>query len=429
MAERIKGIETNQISSSSIEERYAECVKRIESLEKELEKKNRDLTLKTASIAQAQNNLAGIINTVGDALFIVADHDTVILSNKAASVLLGYSGDELIGIGIGAIISEDIVRDIRHKLVEESKIQIHEIVLQKKDGTHITVSLSCAVLPSNQQASGNIIIVLHDLTVRKTLEAQLLQAEKLESIGRLSSGIAHEINTPMQFIGDNTRFLKDSFAELMAILGGAAAATDKNEDTAYLLNEIPLAISQTLEGIQKVSAIVGAMKDFSRPGSAELQSVDINKQLQGAALITTNEWRSSSTLELLLEPDLPSLTGYPGELNQVWLNLIINAAHAIEDRLKLFPENQSPGKIVIKTSSSARELVVSISDNGCGIAESIQAKIFDPFFTTKAVGRGSGQGLTLVRSIVRGKHHGTIDVQSAEGQGSTFTIRLSRKHV
>lgn len=276
-----------------------------------------------------------------------------------------------------------------------------------------------------------------DVTHWREMEEQLQQSQKLESIGQLAAGIAHEINTPIQFIGDNTRFTADCLTTLMTFAANQAAiaashpdpearrrAADAAEgaDFTYLATEVPKAIEQTLEGINRVATIVRAMKEFSHPGSTELTPCDLNHLIKNAVIITNNTWKYVAELSMNLEANLPPIPLVASDFNQVLLNLIVNSAHAIEDETK--KGKKPPGKIHIVTSRTGDLISLSISDDGCGIPEDIRARIYDPFFTTKEVGRGSGQGLTIARSIIVDRHHGSITCESEVGIGTVFTILL-----
>jgi PAS domain S-box-containing protein len=284
------------------------------------------------------------------------------------------------------------------------------------------------------------VIMGEDVTDRLVLEEELVQAQKLESIGHLAAGIAHEINTPTQFVGDNVRFLSDSFSDIgrlieqyQRLLAAARAGVcpqalieacetaNHGADLEYLLAEIPKALEQSAEGIDRVATIVRAMKEFSHPGSMEKAAVNLNKAIESTVTVARNEWKYVADLHTDLDPFLPLVPCLVGELNQVVLNMIINATHSIADALK---DTGGKGRISICTSRVRDFVEVRIADTGMGIPESIRQKIFDPFFTTKEVGRGTGQGLAIARSVVVGKHGGTIAVDSEVGKGTTFLIRL-----
>lgn len=275
-----------------------------------------------------------------------------------------------------------------------------------------------------------------EVLTRERLEEELRLAQKLEAIGQLASGIAHEINTPMQYIGDNIAFLSRAFeviekflAAQTELLGQAEppalpqiqselAATRKKLRLDFLSREVPGALSASRSGIEHVTTIVRAMKSFAHVDQGEKSSCDLNQTIRDTLIVAQSEYKAVATAETELA-ELPPVLCFAGKLNQVLLNLIVNAAHAIADA-------ERPTRGVIRVSSSVDSGVVSISvsDNGAGVPEAIRNKIFDQFFTTKAVGRGTGQGLSLVRNVVVDAHGGTVAFTSEVGVGTTFTIRL-----
>jgi len=277
---------------------------------------------------------------------------------------------------------------------------------------------------------------------RQQLEIQLRHTQKLESIGALAAGIAHEINTPTQYIGDNATFLDGVVPELLAclqaqrqfLLDRRSGPTDPNReaellgqsealDLDYLAAELPKAIRQTLDGVARVAGIVGAMKDFSHPGRAGKALVDLNKSIQSTLIVSRNEWKYVATLETDLDPALPPVPCLQGEINQAILNLVVNAAHAIAETLGTGSSGEL-GVIRIATRQVGQEVEIAISDTGAGMTEPIRERIFEPFFTTKPVGKGTGQGLSIAHSLIADRHGGQISFESKIGVGTTFTIRL-----
>jgi len=273
-----------------------------------------------------------------------------------------------------------------------------------------------------------------EVATRERLERDLRLAQKLESIGQLAAGIAHEINTPMQYVGDNVAFLSRAFAkvlEYMDVANRAASgetASSLSEAHAqlassktalkleFLLKNVPKALHDSQAGIEHVSNIVRAMKSFAHVDQDEKTAGDINRALADTLIVAQNEYKSVATVETDFG-QLPPLLCYPGRLNQVFLNLIVNAAHAIGDT------KRQDGLIRVVSRCDAGTLTVTISDNGGGIPFKIQHQVFDPFFTTKPVGKGSGQGLSLARDIVA-SHGGTLTFETRPGQGSDFFVRL-----
>jgi len=277
---------------------------------------------------------------------------------------------------------------------------------------------------------------------QEKLQVRLLQAQKLESVGQLAAGIAHEINTPAQFIGTNINFIDDAFRDvaqamslLLSLLASvktgsvteaqirASEAAVEQLDWDYLQEEIPGAINQSKEGIKRVSSIVQAMKEFSHPGSREKVEADLNRLLKTAITVSRNEWKYVATIDTDLDPDLPLVPCLTDEMGQVVLNLLINAAHAIENKLGPNPEGKK-GRITLSTRQDGQHVEIRVVDTGIGIPAPIRDKVFDPFFTTKEVGKGSGQGLAIAHDVITGKHHGTLLFETEPDVGTTFIIRL-----
>jgi two-component system, NtrC family, sensor kinase len=267
-------------------------------------------------------------------------------------------------------------------------------------------------------------------------QAQAANASKLQSIGQLAAGIAHEINTPTQYVGDNVRFLGEAFASVQKCIDELTTLTEsgcesvsavsvraslRGTDMPYLCTEIPKAVAQSLDGIQRIATIVSAMKEFSHPGQ-ELTPTDINHAIVNTIAVATNEWKYVATIVTELDATLPPVPVIPGEFNQVILNIIVNAAQAIGAARAT--DAGGKGTIRIVTCHTPRWAEVSICDDGCGMPRQIQDRIFDPFFTTKPVGKGTGQGLSIAHHVIVEKHRGTITVSSEVGRGTTFTVRV-----
>jgi len=304
--------------------------------------------------------------------------------------------------------------------------------------TYFEVLMS-RMLDVSEKISG-FLIFFTDITERKLAERQLAQSQKLESVGRLAAGIAHEINTPTQFINDNIRFIRESFDDLSGVirtcnrLRTAAKNGDSTEeivtelfrdmdhaDAEYLLEEVPAAVEQCLDGLAKVSHIVRSMKDFARPDLDAKSLIDINRAIESTVTVARNEWKYVAEVVLDLEPDLPLVPCMAAEFNQVILNMVINAVQAIKDGVH---DETGKGTIRIHTGHGDNELEISISDTGAGIPAEIADRIFDPFFTTREPGKGTGQGLAMAYRVITDHHGGAITFTSNKNQGTTFVIRL-----
>lgn len=285
------------------------------------------------------------------------------------------------------------------------------------------------------------LCLYEDITEKLILERDLRQAQKMEAVGQLAAGIAHEINTPMQYVGDNIRFFRDSFGDIQRILNSCLLWRDANakgapteeavrqltddinsNDIPFLLEEIPTALTQSFEGASRVEKIVRAMKDFSHPGNDEKVAMDINKLLESTITVSRNEWKYVADMKIDLAGDLPLVTCFAGELSQAFLNIIVNGAHAIGDVIA--SGSTGKGKIGITTSRKGEGVEIQISDSGGGIPEEIQGRIFEQFFTTKARGKGTGQGLAIAHRVIVDIHQGTLSFTSEKGRGTVFTIFL-----
>jgi len=326
------------------------------------------------------------------------------------------------------------------KTLQDGKVHQGITATPQKDGAYNYRIVSSPIHDRDGRVVAAIEMV-EDITEKLRLERELNQAQKLEAVGRLASGIAHEINTPTQYVGDNIEFLQIAYESLVDLIRASqkiveagrqgpippelsAEAKDliKNMNLDYLMEQIPRAIEQSIEGVGRISDIVQAMKEFSHPGPAEKTCVDLNQCIRSTVTVSRNEWKYVADLEMDLANDLPQVSCLPSEFNQVILNLIVNASHAIADAVGDGAERK--GTITVSTRQDGAWVVVRVADTGSGIPEEIRERIFDPFFTTKEIGRGTGQGLAIARNVVVDKHGGTLAVESEVGKGTTFTIRL-----
>ncbi|MBS4050986.1 MAG: GHKL domain-containing protein [Methylomonas sp.] len=272
--------------------------------------------------------------------------------------------------------------------------------------------------------------MIDDISDTKTLQNQLIQAQKLEAIGQLASGVAHEINTPIQYIGDNLSALSQNFTDITAYhqavarlipdaLKPRADKLAEDHDIQFILEDSPQAIRQSLEGVERVAEIVKAMKAFSHMESAQSkQFINLHEALNSALTISRNSYKYVARVETDYDGEIGGIECYANQLNQVFLNLIINAAHAIEE------SQNHAGLIRVTTRKRGEQVEIQILDNGAGIPKPIRDKVFNLFFTTKPVGKGTGQGLSLAHSIIVEKHRGQLFFESETGVGTTFHILL-----
>ena len=392
----------------------------------------------------ALSHLAALVESSEAAIISASLEGKVLTWNPAAERIYGYSLDEIKGRDLSVIAPPERIQeqqDLLWKVRQGECIRHIETVRVRKGEVPISVLMTVSPI---RDASGDITgscAIASDITERKFLERQLAQAQKLESIGQLAAGIAHEINTPIQYVGDNTRFLRDAFTRLGqvfqgyegllgALQGGADVAplvTDmlalvKATRVRDVLAEVPQSLADSLDGIARVAEIVRAIKEFSHPGSSEKTPQDLNRAIASTALVSRNEWKYVAELETNLDPDLPLVQCLPGEFNQVILNLIINAAHAIGDVVARKPG--SKGRITVSTRRDGDWAEIRVRDTGTGIPEENRRNIFNPFFTTKEVGKGTGQGLSIAHTVIVQKHGGTIAFDTEMGAGTTFIVRI-----
>ena len=388
-------------------------------------------------VERANAELAAIVECADTAIISQDLDGTVLTWNKGAERVYGYAAAEMVGRSMAHLAPPeraDESSELVEKLRRGESVEHLETTRLTKSGELIHVLLTMSPI---RDANGSIIGMAHvawDITQIKHLERQLAQTQKLESIGHLAAGIAHEINTPIQYIGDNGKFLEDAFRDLLKFADGPGLNASEASKPAipspqalddgileYLRGEVPKAIEQLLEGVDQVARIVRAMKEFSHPGPVEKMPVDVNRAIESTALVSKNEWKYVADLTTDFDPNLPPVPCVAGEINQVILNLIVNAAHAIADAVR---DSGTKGSIQIATRRSGGYAEIRVSDTGCGIPESVQSKVFDPFFTTKPVGKGTGQGLAIAHSVIVQKHRGTITLESEPGVGTTFVIQL-----
>ncbi len=322
-----------------------------------------------------------------------------------------------------------------HQLRQQQQVE-HDNIAFEKDGQRRLLALSAYMAASGSRPT---IIMARDVTRKRFLDVQESQAQKLEAIGQLAAGIAHEINTPTQYVADNAAFLQQSWSELANVLAAygmavkeagtgclsqvtlaAVRQAEQAADFDFLSREIPLAIEGALEGVQRIAKIVRAMKDFSHPDSAERKAVDINKAIETTITVAHNEWKYVADVVTDFDAALSPVPCFAGEFNQVILNLLVNAVHAIQAVVA----DGNKGLITVRTRRKEDAVEIVIADTGHGIPEAIRSRVFDPFFTTKPLGKGTGQRLALAYTIIVKKHKGKIWFDTELGKGTRFYLLL-----
>ena len=384
--------------------------------------------------------LATVIEQTGDSVFITGTDEIIRYANPAAVRNSGYSLEELIG-SAPLIFSSDLMKP---GIIEGMRRQVARgqewhgrFRSRRKDGSIMEEDATISPVRGEDGTITHFVGVKRDVTETVMLQQQLVQAQKLEAIGQLAAGIAHEINTPMQYVQNNITFIEQAFGNIQGLLEeightGREQLTEAllqlldTMDFDFLLEEIPESIKETHDGINRVVKIVSAMKEFSHPGSAGKVATDLNRNLESTILVCRNEWKYVAGLETDFDPDLPLVPCYSDKLNQAFLNLIINAAHAIAGKAAK-TSSGALGHIGISTRQDGDWVEIRISDTGEGIPAAIQERIYEPFFTTKEVGKGTGQGLTIVHDAIVKKHGGTITFITQPDEGTTFILRLPLK--
>lgn len=394
------------------------------------------LKQKMDSLENRTTQLNTILDTAASAIITIDKHGAILSFNQAAERIFGYTLSEIIDKNVSSLMPASV--GVQHdgflrRYVDSKQPTIlgkrRELEAQRKSGEIFPILLQVTPM----EIDGELFFsgVIDDISETKSLQAQLGQAQKLEAIGQLASGVAHEINTPIQYIGDNLSALSNNFADIIAYQSALYESADDSlktqldtlvdrYDLEFILEDSPKAIQQALEGVERVAEIVKAMKTFSHvETSQQKQTIDLHEALNSALTISRNSYKYIANIETDYAEDVGTIDCYANELNQVFLNLIINAAHAIEEK-----HTGSMGKIRITTRKLDDKVEVLIEDNGAGIPAEIQEKVFNLFFTTKPIGKGTGQGLSLAHNIVVEKHQGKLFFESTPNIGTAFHIQL-----
>jgi PAS domain S-box-containing protein len=424
-----------------LHDRTAELLKSNEELKRQVKKRKKA----KRTVKEAHREMEHLISSLPTILIGLTRENKIIHWNSVAAKVLETPAADVMGLTLNqcglewdwAKISDGIAKS----QAEGCNVRVDNIHYRNADGEERYLGLTITPFNGKDNSMPGLTIIGADITDRVKFEAQRHQSQKMEAIGQLAAGIAHEINTPTQFVGDNTRFVQDAFGDLIEACNlykesiEAAKSGALNEeliqdiekrfeelDIAYLEEEVPQAIQQTLKGVERIANIVQAMKIFAHPGGIEKEPIDINKEIEKTITITRNEWKYVAELITEFDATLPSVPCHRAEFSQVILNLIINAAHAIADANG--DDSSARGTIKISSGRAENWAEIRISDSGPGIPEEIRHRIFDLFFTTKEPGRGTGQGLAIAHSVIVDKHSGTIDIETGENRGTTFVIRL-----
>jgi signal transduction histidine kinase len=390
------------------------------------------------SIRRERSRLGAIMESLFDGVLVVDGDGTVETCNGAARRLLraddprGQPLDALFHwtrdrehLSFHGAVTREVIRSGVPVIVDDASFTL-------ASGDALSVSFAVVSLGDDD---GGAVISFRGIDALKRAQGEALQASRLASVGQLAAGIAHEINTPVQYIGDNLRFLRDSARGLSTALGEVAtrvAAADvprtlcadlraiyENREVEYLVEEVPEAIAQSLDGVERVAHIVRSMKEFSHPGTTTPISTNINAALESTLTVTRNEWKHVAEVVTDLDPELPPVVCFAADLNQVFLNLIVNAAQAIAEQ-----GDGVVGTITLSTRGMGDWVEIRFADTGPGIPPALSQQIFDPFFTTKPVGKGTGQGLAISMDVIATKHGGSLSLDPDWPKGACFVIRL-----
>ena|GEM_PF-2109347 len=422
-----------------------EMLERIDAQRSSLIQANDDLAENLEKLADNEQLLSlkearmrAILDSSYDALVCVSSDGRVLDWNPAAERILGWNAADTTGKSFVELVLRPDDRAWFVQLTSMSgddsagQITRRELSVLTRAGAEAAVDVAVCTIAVGGQ--GLAAIFIHDLREQKRVEVELRQAQKLEAVGRLAAGVAHEINTPIQFINDSVHFVKEAASDIAKVLAEYTAAHGElgpesaakieslsdASDLSYLLENVPKALERSIEGLDRVATIVRSMKEFAHPDQKDMTTIDLNRAVQSTLTIACTEYKYVADLTTELG-DLPPVRCLAGDLNQALLNIVVNAAHAIGDTVQ---GTDGKGRITVRTFQEHDCAVIAITDTGGGIPEAVRGRIFDPFFTTKEVGRGTGQGLAIAHSVVVDKHHGTLSFETELGKGTTFFLRI-----
>jgi len=435
-------VQYEAVLANQQEELARQVAERTEELKQEINERSRI----TSALQSSRERLRGITDSLVEGVVMVNRHGQLVFANPSAQHLLGFqdSGE------VADYLLDSLMRlrtpegDLGFEeapwtqvLAGSASLRDNDALFALASGETLPVAYSCVPL-IDDDFGRSVIISFRDISVLKLAQHENVQSARLASIGQLAAGIAHEINTPIQYIGDNLRYVETALPKLkrgfdagtelaekaaaFPELAPAAArfeAAVKEAKLARTMAEMPDAVGESLDGVAQIARIVLSMKEFSHPGVTAKTATDINHALESTLAVSRNAWKHVAEIEHDLDPDLPPVLCHAGEMNQVFLNLILNAAQAIEGSGK-----PTPGRITLATRRDGSWAEIRVADSGTGVPLAIRDRIFDPFFTTKAVGKGTGQGLAICRDVVVTKHGGTMGVGGGEGEGAVFIVRL-----
>jgi PAS domain S-box-containing protein len=391
-----------------------------------------------AAALDARDRLEAMLDCAPAFIIALSRRGTIDFINRA---LPHHARADVIGMHWHAFFGaeQQVVMEAKFRAMYETEaIQIFETNTPGPEGGPVWFDSQIAPIRRAGEIVG-AMLVSQDVTERKRTHAELLSSRHMALLGTLAAGVAHEINTPIQFVGDSVGFLSDATAALLGLIGtlqglraaateglplaavvDAARKAEDDVDLAYLRESLPPAFERCIGGLDQISRIVRSLKDFAHPSDARKAPADLNRIVENAVTIAKNEYKFIATVDLQLG-ELPPITCHAAEISQVVLNLVVNAAHAVGDAVK---GSDRKGRITVATRYERDAAVITVGDTGTGIPEAIRSRIFDPFFTTKEVGRGTGQGLSIAWSMVKERHGGELTFETEIGKGTTFAVRI-----
>jgi two-component system, NtrC family, sensor kinase len=381
------------------------------------------------ALAHERNVLRTMIDLIPAFIYAKDAHSRFTACNKLVANRMGVEPDELIGKTdfdlFPRAMAEKFFADEQALLASgQPLIDIEEIAYDKLSGTDRVILTSKVPL---RDAAGNLTGIVgtgYDITERKAAENRAASSDRLESIGRLAAGVAHEINTPIQYLNDSVAFIREGVQELLehidALRAQIPTPPEPDENVEELRNDMPPALERMADGLERIAETVRSMKDFANADQNAMASVDLNRKIASTLVVARSEYKDVADVHTEFTP-LPPISCNSGLINQVILNLIVNAAHAISD---VVGTSGNRGKITVRTAVDGDDAIISLADTGGGIPEDIRARVYEPFFTTKEVGRGTGQGLSIAHNVVVKGHGGKLRFESEMGRGTTFYVHL-----
>lgn len=410
--------------------------------EQDLSKRERKLASAEQSAQENQRRMHRIIDAAYDAFVVFDTRGRITTFSTRAADLFGVRSEEAVGKSIRTFLEYDhLIKDLSEGRPKDAtnvaSCGVVESIAKNVNGKSIPVEVSLSM--SRFDGRPEFHAFIHDLTPRNEMQSRLMHLEKMESLGKLSAGLAHEINTPIQFIGNNLEFLNSCIQDLTPLLRDVLGLAEEIApqfptrsqelsqrfaviDLDFLVANLPQAIDSTIIGIKKIARITSAMKEFANPGFSTRAIACVDQLIEDVVLVSQHAWEPNADLELDLHTNTQTVECQPAELSQVFLSLISNACDTIREKIDQGLSQR--GKITIRTRTEENSVLIEFEDTGMGIAKDIRKHIYDPFFTTRDVGKGMGQGLTVAHAVIVEKHHGKISFQTEELKGTCFTISL-----